>query len=291
MHRRDALRWIGLGALQLVGFHAVADAASSTPVLPNESRLVTIGGGLTEIVFALGQGARVVGADTTSTYPPPAETIPRVGYQRALTPESILAVRPDALIHDGSAGPVSTLDRVGNAGVQILKVPGEPTIDGFRDRVWTLGEWLGAPNSAARLVADVDRDLYAASQLQSTWTQTPRLLVLMAHGQGNAIAAGRDTRADALIRLAGGTNVFTDYSGYRPVSREGVLARQPDAMVITGAAAAEFGGLLARVPQYTGDTLLLLGFGPRLGQAVLGLSRFLDERLAYGRPIPRAVPT
>ena len=280
MHRRDALRWLGFGALQLAGLNAVAGSANPAHALPGDARLVTIGGGLTETVFALGSGERVVGADTTSTHPPEAESVPRVGYQRALTPESILAVRPYALLHDGSAGPTSTFERVRNAGVQILTVSGEPTMDGFRDRVRTVGHWLGVPESADRLVAGIEKDIGEARRTQSTWTRPPRLVVLMAHGQGNAIAAGRDTRANALIRLSGATNAFEDYSGYRPVSREGVLARRPDAMVITGAAAADFGGLLARIPQYAQDTLFLLGFGPRLGEAVLGVTRFLDTHAA-----------
>lgn len=275
MHRRELLRLMGVMALAGLPTGLWAMQHRADDGLSEGHRLITVGGGLTETVFALGAGDRIVGTDSTSTYPVAAEALPRVGYQHTLTIESLLALRPHALIHDGSAGPEGTLTRAREAGVRILTVPGEPSLEGFRARVRTLGQWLDATETARRVIDDVDQDLARARDLQAGFPRPPAVVALMAHGQGNAVAAGRDTKADALIRLAGGRNVFTDFAGYRPVSREGVMAKRPDALVITGAAAADFGGMLGRVPQYVGDTLFLLGFGPRLGEAVFTVTRFL----------------
>ncbi|MBK1674039.1 ABC transporter substrate-binding protein [Ectothiorhodospira shaposhnikovii] len=283
MHRRELLRLLGGMALTALppGLWAMQPPADGG--LSDQHRLITIGGGLTETVFALGAGDRIVGTDSTSTFPAAAEALPRVGYQHTLTIESLLALRPHALIHDGSAGPEGTLTRAREAGVRILTVSGEPSMEGFRSRVHTLGQWLDATETARRIIDDVDEDLERSRDLQAEFPRPPAVVALMAHGQGNAVAAGRDTKADALIRLAGGRNVFTDFAGYRPVSREGVMAKRPDALVITGAAAADFGGMLGQVPQYVEDTLFLLGFGPRLGEAVLAVTRFLGGK----PPAPR----
>ncbi|ANB02840.1 hemin ABC transporter substrate-binding protein [Ectothiorhodospira sp. BSL-9] len=280
MHRRDMLRWLGGGALGVMCGPLAARPACAAHDMYVDGGLVAIGGGLTESIFALGAGQQVLGADTTSTYPEPANALPRVGYQHTLTPESILSLRPDVLIHDGSAGPSTTLERVAGAGVKLLTVSGEPSLNGFKIRVVTLGCWLRAEARAMEIIRSVEADLDSAREIQADLGRPPRLVLLMAHGQGNAVAAGRDTKADALARLCGGENVFQDYSGYRPVSREGVMARRPDALIISGEAAADFGGSLSQVPQYVGDTLFLLGFGPRLGEAVLDVSRFLNKRLA-----------
>lgn len=284
MHRRDLLRWLGGGALGVMCGPLAARPACAADDMTVDGGLVAIGGGLTETIFALGAGKQVLGADTTSTYPEPANALPRVGYQHTLTPESILSLRPDVLIHDGSAGPGTTLERVAGAGVKLLTVSGEPSLNGFKIRVVTLGCWLRSEARAMEIIGSVEADLDSAREIQADLGRPPRLVLLMAHGQGNAVAAGRDTKADALARLCGGENVFQDYSGYRPVSREGVMARRPDALIISGEAAADFGGSLSQVPQYVGDTLFLLGFGPRLGEAVLDVSRFLNQRLA-GHPL------
>ena len=86
--RRAALA--GLGALALSAWpRAQAKAAP---------RLVTLGGSITEIVYALGAEAQLVGTDSTSFYPPAAAKTPKVGYFRQLSAEGILSLRPDAMV-------------------------------------------------------------------------------------------------------------------------------------------------------------------------------------------------
>ena len=58
-----------------------------SPLAMAESRLLSIGGSVTEIVYALGEEGRLVGRDTTSSYPPEVTSLPDVGYMRALSPE------------------------------------------------------------------------------------------------------------------------------------------------------------------------------------------------------------
>ncbi|MBL4906118.1 MAG: ABC transporter substrate-binding protein, partial [Sneathiella sp.] len=62
------------------------------------TRIVSVGGALTEMLYALGESARIVGADTTSYYPLAAKELPKVGYQRNLSAEGILSLKPDLLL-------------------------------------------------------------------------------------------------------------------------------------------------------------------------------------------------
>src|SRR3954462_7652127 len=81
------------------------------------TRLVSIGGSLTEIIYALGEEKRLVARDQTATYPEAALALPDVGYMRALAPEGVLSVTPTALLVIESSGPPEALDVLSHAGV------------------------------------------------------------------------------------------------------------------------------------------------------------------------------
>lgn len=272
MSRRDALRGL-LALLALPGNKALAD--------PPDQRLVSVGGGVTETVFALGAGSRLVGVDTTSTWPEAAQQLPTVGYQHALPVEGIAALRPSAVLHDGSAGPERTLRRLQRLGIDEVVLPGAPTLEGFRRRTLELGAMLGATDRARELVSAVDIEI--AEVRETMPQQPPRAAFLMSHGEGAAVAAGRETKADALLGLAGGQNVFTEFRGYRPVGREALLAKRPDVVLTTGSAASGFAPVDA--PVLHGDTLFWLGFGPRLGEAVAEVAVFLRNPVVRRSPL------
>lgn len=277
MNRRKALHTLlasPLLATTLAARNAQADG---------EARWVSIGGGVTETIFALGAGDRLVGTDTSSTWPEGAQTLPQVGYQHTLTPEGILALRPDVLVHDGSAGPQRTLERVQKAGVDERRLDGRRSLAGLEARVTRLGEMLGRREKARALIASVRRELEAAERHRRNLPRTPRVALVMTHGEGGAMVAGRHTKAHALLELAGAENIFADsHESYRPVSAESLLLRRPDGIIVTGGQAGQFRGRLARVPVFEADTLFLLGFGPRLGEAVSETVSFCARALGGG---------
>jgi iron complex transport system substrate-binding protein len=113
-------------------------------------------------------------------------------------------------------------------------------------------------------------------------------------GGGAPQAAGRDTAADGIIRLAGGINAIDGYSGYRPLTPESVIASRADFVLVTRQTVEAMGGIeavldqpaLRRTPAGRNgkvlqfDTLLLLGFGPRTPQAATELAAALHPELA-----------
>ncbi|WP_019625869.1 hemin ABC transporter substrate-binding protein [Thioalkalivibrio sp. ALJT] len=268
MSRREILRSL----LALLALPATGATAG-----PPDQRLVSIGGGVTETIFALGEGGRLVGVDTTSTYPETARALPTVGYQHTLPLEGIAALRPSALLHDGSAGPERTLRRLERMGIDEIVLPGEPGFEGFRARTLSLGDLFGRRDEAQKIIDSVATELEAVRR--KTPSEAPRAVFLMSHGEGATVAAGRATKADALLQLAGGRNVFSEFEGYRPVSVEALMQKHPDAVLTTGAAATD--AALRGVPTLQGDTLFWLGFGPRLGQAVSEVATFLQRAVAH----------
>ena len=111
----------------LLGFALAAKAE-------DYQRIVSIGGDVTEIVFALGQGGRLVARDTTSTYPPEAARLPDAGYIRALSAEGVLSTHPDAVLASEGAGPPEQIDALKASGIPVATVPGGQTDPPFWQR-------------------------------------------------------------------------------------------------------------------------------------------------------------
>jgi iron complex transport system substrate-binding protein len=291
---------------------AISLLLCACPLLAESSdrpaRLVSVDAAATEIIYALGGEERLVGVDTTSLYPAGTEELAKVGYKRALSAEGILSLGPDLLLATDEAGPPEVLEQVARAGVAIRRIPDTPTVAGLHEKIAAVAEVLGRPEAGAALSAQLDQELARLDAVTEAQPSRPRVLFLLHVGAGNDLAAGRDTAADTVIRLAGGQNVLhDDFSGYKPLSAEAALAAAPDVILVTqqnleqlgsldavlerGALKATPAGQARRVLAMNGP--LLLAFGPRLAVAAaqlacdLGISEAdLDERsaLTAGQP-------
>lgn len=256
-------------------------------------RIVSVAGSLTEIVYALGQESRLVGADATSLYPPSARALPQVGYQRTLSAEGILSLAPDLVLATEAAGPPAVIDQIRAAGVPVRIVTHDLSPDGLGQKVRSVADALDRAEEGERLANRIRAELDATLLRVGAAQTRPKVLFFMNAGRGAPLAAGRDTAADAMIRLAGGQNALADFEGYKPLSTEALTAAAPDVLLLPEHALTALGGEtgLARVPGLTltpawrnrrivaMDALLLLGFGPRTGAAVATLARRLHPDL------------
>ncbi|HEY4193548.1 MAG TPA: ABC transporter substrate-binding protein, partial [Mesorhizobium sp.] len=87
-----------------------AGASENTSVFPAGAKIASIGGSITEIVFALGEQDRLVARDSTSVYPQEAFKLPDVGYMRQLSPEGVLSVDPSGILALQGSGPKEAID-------------------------------------------------------------------------------------------------------------------------------------------------------------------------------------
>lgn len=248
-------------------------------------RIVSLGGTVTEIIHALGQGHRLVARDTTSTWPQSATALPDVGYVRALSPEGVLSVDPDLILAIEGSGPIETVEVLQAAGVPFVTVPDGYDAAAITAKIETVATALGRPAEGAALANTLATDLAAAIQ-EARQDVPPRVLFILSMQGGRIMAAGDDTAAHAIIALSGGVNAMTGFSGYKPVSDEAVLVAQPDVILmmdrvgehaLDDAAIAAHPALGATPAAKTGAILrlpgqLLLGFGPRTPEAVRALS-------------------
>lgn len=262
-------------SLVLAGPAAAADPA----------RILSIGGSITEIVYALGQGDRLVGRDSTSTFPPEAQALPDLGYMRALSPEGVLSAAPDLILADADAGPPEAVAAIRAASVPYVEVPSDESAPGVAAKIRRVAEALGTPAAGETLATQVETAIEAAAASGAAELEKRRAIFLLSVEGGRLMAAGEGTGADAMLHLAGAENALSGFRGYKPVSAEAVLAAAPDAVVmmdragehgatpeevfalsgLAGTPAAEAGALIRM------DGLFLLGFGPRTGAAVEAL--------------------
>ncbi|RBW49369.1 ABC transporter substrate-binding protein [Marinobacter sp. F3R11] len=257
----------------------------SIPVQAGQPRIVSADGSITETVYALGAEDSLVGVDTTSNYPPEVRSQPRVGYLRALPFEGVLALRPDVLLTTVEAAPDRTLERLKQAGVEVIQLPVARSPEGAMARIREVGRVLGKGPEAETMVADIRKRV---ERIDTNTEGTPaQVLFLMAAGNHGVMIAGQDTAASALLDALGADNAMGDISGYKPAGREALLASRPDAIVVAESRPGQFD--INQWPQlaaldawkqgryYIGDSMLLLGFGPRLPQAMEAVAGVLAK--------------
>lgn len=264
-------------------------------------RIISLGGGVTEIVYALGAGDRVVAADSTSTYPAAAQALPKVGYLRTLGAEGLLSLTPDYVLAAHDAGPPVVLEKLVAAGIPVLRIPETKTPGEVVEHIRLIGNGIGRKAEAETLAQAVGSDLAIVQAAVAKVMPVPALFVLSA-GAGAPIAAGRGTVADVMLQLSGGRNVAAGLNGYRPVTAESVLSLDPVAIVSASHVVATVGGIdrLAQLPELSGtraaqtkrvyslDSLYLLGLGPRTAHAARDLATLLHGDAAIPALPPRA---
>lgn len=265
------------------GALALALLAAGGATAAEAGRVLAIGGSVTEIVYALGQGGRLVARDSTSTYPAEAAALPDVGYMRALSPEGVLSTGPDLILADADAGPPEAVAAIRAASVPYVEVPSEESAAGVGAKIRVVAGALGDAAAGEALATQVEGAITAAAARGAAEPARRRAIFLLSVEGGRLMAAGEGTGADAMLRLAGAENALGGFHGYKLVSAEAVLAAAPDAVVMMdrgggghGATAAQVFALagLAGTPAaeagalVTMDGLFLLGFGPRTAAAV-----------------------
>jgi iron complex transport system substrate-binding protein len=254
-------------------------------------RLVSVGGSVTETVFALGAGAQLLGVDTSSVYPPEATRLPKVGYQRTFSVEGVLGLRPTLVLLGPDAGPPAAIAQLREAGVRVHQLPEGHSAENARAKIRQLGGLLGKVAEAEALVQRLDRDLDRARALAAARRDRPGVLFIYARGAGAASVSGRGTSAATIVELAGGRNTVDSFEGFRPLTAESAIAAAPEVIVMPARGMDSVGGKagLLQLPGISAtpaaragrivtiDDLALLGVGPRMGEAALALATALAQ--------------
>ena len=259
-----------------------------------EQRIVCLSKHLTEMVFALGQGHNIVAVDLSSTYPDSAKLLKTVGYHRALSPESIIAMNPDLVIHSNDIGPENVLPQISKAGLHIKAFGGANTIDSAKMLLTELGKFFGEEKKGDSLSRKMETDIARAADTLKAMhlTDTPSVMIIH-FGRANNIyfvMSGRKGVGDKLIELAGAKVVRYDAKGARQISAEAVAVANPDIILATDYGYDQMGSMDKFVSGVPGVALTnagknkrivrfeehdLIYFGPRTGENIIKLIHLL----------------
>lgn len=283
-----------------------AQCADEAPREVDLSRVISIGGDVTEILYALELEPRIVAVDTTSVFP--AEALSKkqsVGYMRALSTEGVLSLSPTLIIANEKAGPPEVIAALKQSSVPYVSIAAPDTPEGTEQRIRAIADAIRAPEKGEILIRDVRQKFEHLAESRAAIAKPVRVLFLLSLQNGRATAAGKATAAHEVISLAGGENVVTMFEGYKPLADEAALELAPDVILVmkrsqqaggpseepAQAIIATMPGLNATPAARNGrimevDGAALLQFGPRTASA----ARDLMNALHLGKQAATAAP-
>jgi iron complex transport system substrate-binding protein len=275
---------------------ALIDAAGRTVQVADTSRIASIGGSVTEILYAIGLADRIVAVDLTSDFPAAAHQKANVGYMRALSPEGVLSVNPSLVLAVAGSGPADAIDVLESASVPFVLVPEAEDGAGVLRKIHFVAHAVGADSAGDALATAVASDLSALTDLRSRISAPRRAVFVLGMSGGAPLVAGSGTAADAIFALAGVKNALADVHGYKPASDEAVRAAAPDVVVVMSRgdhnlSADQIFALpaFAETPAAHDRHLVIvdgsyaLGLGPRVAHAARDLAAAVYPELALPR--------
>jgi len=220
---RPVLRIAPLIGLLAAAFACAGPPAPAVQVDASPHRIVSLTPALTEILFAIGAGDRVVGVTQYCDFPPEAAAKPKVGGYVNPSVESVLALKPDLVLVSPGPGNRDAALAMRRAGLRLEIVPAE-TLEESLAAIELVAGFAGAESTGRDLAAAVRARLDAVAKRVAG---TPRVRTLFCIQTEPIFAAGRDTLPSQLLELAGGTNVISA-SRYPRLDVEAVAAARPE---------------------------------------------------------------
>jgi iron complex transport system substrate-binding protein len=269
---------------------------------------VDMSGSLAQTVWGLGLGDRLVGRDISTTFPG-TEDLPVVtGTGHAISPESVLALRPDIIITDGTVGPIDVMLQLRQAGVTVVFIQVPPGISQASAQALRVANVFGLPAEgrqlADRIQAEID-DVVATIRQHAPTNRDDKVRIMFLYLRGSSgiyYLFGNESGAGELIEALGGIDVAGEigWAGLRPVTDEALIAANPDLILVMTGGLNSVGGVdqLVRTKPAIGLTKAgqqrrfvdmadseVLSFGPRTPLVLDALAR------AIYAPEPSAKPT
>ncbi|GAA1704645.1 hemin ABC transporter substrate-binding protein [Microbacterium sediminicola] len=291
----------------------VTDSEGTEVEITDISRIlpIDISGTIAATVFALGLGDNVVGRDASTGFEG-TEDLPVVtNAGHTLNAEAILELAPTVVLTDTTLGPKEVRQQLRDAGIPVVVISSEHTLDTTDDLIAEIAQALGVDSRGEALITQVDADIAAAAEqiarvAPAATEDKARMLFLYVRGNANIYYIfGSDSGADSLIDAVGGIDVAGEigWEGMKPMTAEALVAAQPDVIVMMTLGLESVGGvtgLLERIPALLqtpagqneriidmADTQIL-SFGPRSAEIILAIARALYA--PADSPVPTEAP-
>ncbi|APD95134.1 hemin ABC transporter substrate-binding protein [Alteromonas mediterranea] len=284
----------------MAGWSLFALGAFSAPLEETQTaspRIVTAGGSITEIVFALGRGDWVIATDSTSMFPQEAASLTKLGYFRQLSTEGVLAQQPTMLLGAEASGPSVALEQIAHAGVDVTTFEVDKNLSGLKALVLDIGKKLAASEQAIELIHHIEKKVEQQkaryADKASAFNTPIKALFVVANNDRGITVAGKDTVPQALFDTLGIVNIGESVKGYKVMDAESVLMQNPDIVIAAGhmlrgkstkealcthhALATTFAGKHCLVEAM--DSSISLGLSPRFHVALQHVAEYAEKAI------------
>ena len=248
-------------------------------------RIVPLSGSLSEIVFTLGLGDRVVARDITATFAQAAK-LPVVTRGHDVSAESVLSLKPDLVLAETTTGPEEAMDQIRAAGVPVLVIDPADELADVGTRIRAVADALGVPSAGEALTRRSEERIAAVRKEVPRHTDPPRVAFLYLRGSASVyLIGGKGSGATSLIEAAGAVDAGAE-SGlekdFTALTSEALVKAAPDAILVMTRGLESVGGVdgLVKIPGVAQTPAgmdrrvvavedgVLLNYGPRTDQVL-----------------------
>tara|TARA_B100000927_G_scaffold246700_1_gene209722 strand:+ start:279 stop:1118 length:840 start_codon:yes stop_codon:yes gene_type:complete len=259
-----------------------------TYAAPKYQKIISLGGTITEIIFALNEGAKIIGVDNTSVYPKEALKLTKLGYRQNISLEGIVSLKPDIVFASSLLAPKAIIDKLKTLGIEVIVVPELNNFDSAKKKVEIISTALNKKKDGQKIISIIDSDIQEIKELNKKNSKI-KLAFIYARGGNRLFLAGKETGAHSMMKLSGAKNSFSTFDGYKPVSTEALIMGNPDAIIMLnrGISSLKNGPWKIKgLSQTTAgkkqnliavDDLAFLGFGPRSASELIRVIKLMKE--------------
>lgn len=250
----------------------------------NPLRIVSLAPAITETLFAMGYGERIVGRSDYCNYPPEAYNIEVAGTLMELNMENIVLMKPDLIIA-GTHFPKENVQALENSGYQVVVLMGQGRFEGtYEGVIRPIGRILDDPEAAEELIESMEQIRLTAMERVKKFPYSPTVYYVVGFGEGGDWTAGGDTFIGQMLSMAGSVNIAQDLSGWA-YNLESLVEKDPDIIIVPEWALESF----PKTPVYSDlsasrngrifsiDEDLISRQGPRLTEGLVSLVDIIEQ--------------
>ena len=198
------------------------------------SRIVSIGSSITEIIYFLNSQDQIIAIDITSNFPEDAKKFPSVGYIRNLSAEGLLSTNPSIIISEDDIGPKNIIKQIQDTKTELRIIPEEQTLNGIIQKIQCVGNIIGQQEEAEKKISsEINPVINKIKEIKKEKDLSNIKIMMILSTEGNStVVAGSNTSGDSFIKMLGATNIFESINGWKAVTAETILLKNPDYIII-----------------------------------------------------------
>ena len=204
-------------------------SANKSASVSTNTRIVSSGSNITEIIFTLGAGDQIIGADKTSTSPPQAKSIATLGHPSHLSIEGVISLQPTVFISDDKYVNPTLNYKLQRAGAKILTVKQATNMEELILQIKEISYFLDRTQQGKALIQKLNTELDELAELKNKRPK-PYQTGIFLYGKDSLVIAGKHTAVDFIMDMAGVINPAS-FDGNKPMTPESIVIINPDIII------------------------------------------------------------